>query len=172
MNKMQTNPMREIKLEKVTLNVGCGDDKQKIERAQKLLEMLTGRKPIITLSRRRSTFGVPKDKPLGVKVTLRKKHAEDFFKTLLQFSENKIKNSQIDNDGNINIGIPEYIDLPGIKYKHEIGMMGLGTSVTLERVGYRIKKRRIQKRIIPKKHKINKDEVVNWLKEKFGVTVE
>ncbi len=164
--------MREIKLEKVTLNVGCGDDKQKIEGAQKLLEMLTGRKPIVTLSRRRSTFGVPKGKPLGVKVTLRKKPAEDFFKMLLQFSENKIKNSQIDGEGNINIGIPEYIDLPGIKYKHEIGMMGLGTSVTLERAGYRIKKRRIQKRIIPKKHKINKDEVVNWLKEKFGVTVE
>lgn len=169
---MQENPMRGIRLEKLTLNIGCGDDKQKIERAQKLLEMLTGRKPIITLSQRRSTFGVPKGNPLGVKVTLRKQAAQDFFKLLLQFAENKIKNSQIDNDGNINIGVPEYIDLPGVKYKHEIGVMGFGAAVTLERSGYRIKRRRIQKRIIPKKHKINKDEVVKWLQEKHGVTVE
>src|SRR3972149_2543680 len=109
---MPENSMRMIKIEKITLNVGCGDDKQKIERAQKLLEMLTERKPIITKSKRRSTFGVPKGKPIGVKVTLRKKSADVFFQKLLQFSENKIKLSQIDNDGNINIGIPEYIDLP------------------------------------------------------------
>lgn len=169
---MQENPMREIKIEKVTLNIGCGDDKEKIERSQKLLEMLTGRKSVLTLSKHRSTFGVIKGKPLGVKVTLRKKVAEDFFKILLQFVENKIKNSQIDNDGNINIGIPEYIDLPGVKYQYEIGVMGLGASVTLARAGYRIKKRRIQKRIIQKKHKINKDEVVSWLKEKHGVSIE
>lgn len=164
--------MREIKIEKVTLNVGCGDDKEKIERAQKLLEMLTGKKPVTTLSRRRSTFGIIKGKPIGVKITLRKKSAEDFFKNLLQFTENKIKISQIDKDGNVNIGIPEYIDLPGVKYKYEIGIMGLGASVTLERAGYRIKKRRAQQKIIPKKHKINKDEVVSWLKEKFGVAIE
>ena len=164
--------MRAIRIEKLTLNVGCGDDKEKIERAQKLLEVLTSKKPVITLSKRRSTFGVIKDKPLGVKVTLRKKPAEDFFKTLLQFAENKVKKSQIDDDGNINIGVREYIDLPGIKYQHEIGMLGFGASITLERAGYRIKKRKIQKRIIPKKHKINKDEVLNWLQEKFGVKIE
>ena len=165
--------MREIKLEKVTLNVGCGDDKEKIEKAQKLLSMFSGgKKTIVTLSQRRSTFGIPKGKPLGVKVTLRKKAADEFFKILLQFTENKIKKSQIDNDGNINIGIPEYIDLPGIKYNHEIGMMGFGASVTLHRAGYRIKRRRIQKKIIPKKHKINKEEVTNWLQGKLGVKVE
>ncbi len=169
---MPENPMRKIKIEKLTLNIGCGDDKQKIEKSQKLLEMLTGRKSVITVSKRRSTFGVAKGKPIGVKITLRKKAAEDFFKILLQFKENKIKSSQIDNDGNVNIGVPEYIDLPGVKYRHDIGMLGFGSAATLERPGYKIKRRRIQKGIISKKHKINKEEVVNWLKENFGVSVE
>lgn len=171
MQNAQSNPMREIKIEKVTLNVGCGDDKQKIEKAQKLLSMLTGRKPVVTLSKKRSTFGVAKGKPIGVKVTLRKKPAEEFFKLVLQSVGNKLKDSQIDADGNVNIGMKEYIDLPGIKYSHDIGLLGLGISASLERKGFRIKRRRVQKRIIPKNHKLNKEEVSRWLKERYGVTV-
>lgn len=171
MQNGKNNPMREIRIEKVTLNVGCGDDKHKIEKAQKLLSMLTGRKPVITFSKKRSTFGVAKGKPIGVKVTLRKKPAEDFFKLVLQSVENKLRDSQIDADGNVNIGIKEYIDLPGVKYSHDIGMLGLGVSASLERRGFRIKRRRLQKRIIPKNHKLNKEEVAKWLKERYGVTV-
>lgn len=161
--------MRSIRIEKVVLNVGCGDDQQKIERAKKLLELLTGRKPVVTKSKRRSTFGVAKGKPIGVKVTLRKKKAEEFFNLVLQAVEKKIRDPQLDKDGNINIGLKEYIDLPGVRYSHDVGMLGLGVSVALERAGYRIKRRRIQQRIIPTKHKINKEEAINWLKEKFGV---
>ncbi len=163
--------MRQIKIEKVTLNIGCGDDAQKIEKAEKLLEILTEQKPVVTESKKRSTFGVPKGKPIGAKVTLRKGKAEEFFKKVLEAVDNKIKSSQLDANGNINIGIKEYIDLPGIKYKHEVGMLGLDCAVTLQRAGYRIKYRRIQQKDIPPKHQINKEEVVNWLKQQ-GVTVE
>jgi len=162
--------MREIRIEKVTLNVGCGGDYQKIEKAKMLLEMLTERKPIVTLSKTRSTFGVAEGKPVGVKVTLRKNAAEEFFKKVLQSRDNKVDFSQIDENGNINFGIKEYIDLPEVKYSHEVGMLGLDVAVTLERRGYRVKKRKIKRSNISKKHKINKEEVVNWLKGK-GVEV-
>ena len=112
-----------------------------------------------------------KGKPIGTKITLRKKLAEEFFKKVLQAIDNKIKSSQLDKDGNINIGIKEYIDLPGVRYSHDIGMLGLDVAVTLERPGYSSKRRRIQNRNIPKKHKINKDDAINWLKESFGVNV-
>lgn len=163
--------MRAIRIEKVTLNVGCGDDKEKIERAKGLLELLTEQKPVITLSKRRSTFGVAKGKPIGVKVTLRKRKAEEFFKKVLQSTDNKIKSSQLDADGNMNIGIREYIDLPGVRYQHSIGMLGFNVCVTLERPGYRIKRRRIQYRRIPASHRITKEDASNWLKEKFDVTL-
>ncbi len=168
---MQGNPMREIRIEKVALNIGCGDDKLKIEKAKKLLEMLTGSKAVITRSKTRSTFGVTKGKPIGVKVTLRKKAAEDFLSKSLGAAEKKIRMSQIDNDGNLNIGVREYIDLPGVKYSHEVGMLGLGVSVALERPGFRVKRRRIQQRIIPKKHKLNREEVANWLSQRYGVQI-
>jgi large subunit ribosomal protein L5 len=168
---MEENSMRAIRIGKVTLNVGCGDDPQKIERAKKLLEKLTEQTVVITKSKKRSKFGVPKGKPIGVKVTLRKKKAEDFFKNVLESVGKKIKSSQLDKDGNINFGIKEYIDLPNIRYDHAVGMLGLDVAVTLERPGYRIKYRRIQKRDIPKKHKINKEDTINWLKQQ-GVEVE
>ena len=164
--------MRRIRIEKVTLNIGCGGDREKIERAKKLLEFLTGQKPVVTLSKRRSTFGISKGKPVGVKVTLRKERAEKFFKKVLQAVENKINASQLDEEGNINIGIKEYIDLPDVKYQHDIGMLGLDCAVTLGRPGYRIAHRKIQKRKIPKEHKINKVEVINWLKQQGVEVVE
>lgn len=168
---MQSNPMREIKIEKVTLNIGCGDDKVKIEKAKRLLEMLTGGKPVVTHSKTRSTFGVPEGKPIGVKVTLRKKTAEDFLTKSIGAVDKKIRMGQIDRDGNLNIGVREYIDLPGVKYSHEVGMLGLGVSVALERPGFRVKKRRIQQRIIPKNHKLNREEVADWLSKRFGAEI-
>lgn len=168
---MQDNPMHAIRIEKVTLNVGCGTDQEKIERSKTLLQMLAEQKPLITLSKKRSTFGVPKGKPLGVKVTLRKKKAEEFFTKVLQALDNKVKSSQLDKYGNINIGIKEYIDLPGVKYSHAVGMLGLDCAITLQRAGHIVRYRRIQQRNIPSKNKINKEEVINWLKQK-GVQVE
>jgi large subunit ribosomal protein L5 len=168
---MEANPMRAIRIDKVTLNIGCGDDKVRIEKAKRLLEMLTGGKPTITHSRTRSTFGVVKGKPIGVKVTLRKKPAEDFLIKSIGAMEKKIRMGQIDSDGNLNIGVREYIDLPGIKYSHDVGMLGLGVCVSLERPGFRIKKRRIQQRIIPKNHRLTKEEVADWLKSRYGVNV-
>lgn len=165
------NPMREIKIEKVTLNLGCGDDKDKIERATKLLAMLSESKPVVTKSKRRNTFNIPKGKPLGVMVTMRGKKAEELFRKVLQANDNKVKASQFDKDGNFNIGVKEYIDLPGIKYNYEVGMLGLNVSVTVKRAGYGIKDRRVHKGKISKKHKINKEESIEWIKKAFNVEV-
>jgi large subunit ribosomal protein L5 len=169
---MEENPMREIRIEKVTLNIGCGGDLQKIERGKKLLELLSGEKPTVTKSKRRSTFGIAKGKPVGVKVTLRKKDAEEFFKKVLLAVDKKIKMSQFDKDGNLNIGIKEYIDLPNVKYQPSIGILGFDVAVTFERPGYRVKRRKVKKGKISKEHKINKEDVIKFLEEKFGVVVE
>jgi large subunit ribosomal protein L5 len=163
------NKMREIKIEKVTVNVGCGGDLDKIERAKKLLELLTGQKPVVTISRKRSTFGIAKGKPVGVKVTLRKKKAEEFLQKVLEAKKYTIKSSQISN-GTFSIGVAEYIELPGVKYQHEIGTLGFDVCVTLERPGFRVKRVKVKKAKIGKKHIINKEDVIEWLKKR-GVNV-
>jgi large subunit ribosomal protein L5 len=67
--------------------------------------------------------------------------------------------------------VKEYIDIQGVKYSHEVGMLGLDVCVALKRPGFRVKQRKIQKREIPAKHKINKEEAMNWVKNKYGVEI-
>ena len=165
------NPMKRIEIDKVTLNVGCAGDLEKIERAKKLLEMLSGGTPTVTKSKRRSTFGIAKGKPVGVMVTLRGKKAEEFLKRALYAVDNKLKPSQFDSEGNFSFGVKEYIDIQGVKYSHQVGMLGLDVCVTLKRPGFRIKYRRVKKREIPKKHKISREEAIEWVKKKFGVEI-
>jgi len=167
---MKENPMREIRVEKVTLNMGCAGDKNKIERAKKLLGKITGQKPIVTRTGKRTTFGMAKKRPIGVKVTLRKGKAERFLKDVLSAVDNELKESQI-NDDNFSIGIKEYIDLPNAEYDPDIGIIGMDVSVTLERPGFRVKKRKNKKSKIGKKHLITKHESIEWLKKNFGVKI-
>lgn len=167
---MAENIMREIRIEKVTLNMGCAGDKNKLDRAKKLLEILSKQKILTTLSKKRSTFGLTKGKPVGVKVTLRKEKAVKFLKDALLAVENEIKESQV-SDGNFSIGIKEYIDLPDVQYDPEVGIVGFDVCVTLERPGFRVMKKKIRQSKINKKHKITKDETIEWLKKNFGVKI-
>lgn len=84
------NPMRNIRIEKITINIGCGDAGEKLERAKSLLEKLTEKKVVITKTHNRTTFGAAKGKPIGCKVTLRGKDADEFLKRAFDAVENKL----------------------------------------------------------------------------------
>jgi large subunit ribosomal protein L5 len=164
------NAMKKIRVAKVTVNVGMGDNVQKVENAKKLIERITERKVVITRSKRRSTFGVSRGRPIGVKVVMRGEAAQKFLKRTLETVE-KLKSSQFDAHGNFSFGIPEYIDVPGVKYDPSIGIMGLEVTVTVERPGYSVARRRLKSKI-GKKHMITRQEAVEWAKEALGVPVE
>jgi large subunit ribosomal protein L5 len=165
---MKENPMREIRVEKVTLNIGCGSDADKLKRAEKLLQTITGQKPLITKTKDRTTFGMTAKKPIGTKVTLRKEKAKKFLIDALTAIDKELKEKQI-NDGNFSFGIKEYIDLPNVNYDPDIGILGMDVCVTLERPGFRVKKK-LKSSKIGKKHLITKDETIEWLK-KFEVNI-
>ena len=166
---MEENPMREIRVEKVTLNIGCGNDADKLKRAEKLISTISGQKPLITITKNRTTFGMIKRKPIGIKVTLRKEKAMKFLIGALSTIDKELKEKQI-NDGNFSFGIKEYIDLPNTNYDPEVGMMGLDVCVTLERPGFRIK-RKLRTSKIGKKHLITKNETIEWLRKNLEVNV-
>jgi len=69
-------------------------------------------------------------------------------------------------------GIHEYIDIPGVKYDPKIGIMGLEVCVTLERPGYRIKRRRLLARKIPARHRVSRQEAVEFMSKNFDLKVE
>jgi|SRR3989344_3490503 len=161
------NKMQEIRIEKLTFNMGVGDSGSKLDKAMKLLNTLTGQKPIATKAKRRiPTWGLRPGLTIGAKVTLRE-NKEEVLKRMLEAMGNKLEISKI-GEGTFSFGIPEYLQIPDAKYDVEIGMMGLGVTATLERPGYRIK-RRLNKKHIPKRHLISQKETIEFLKTKFNV---
>jgi len=167
----KSNPMRAIRIGKITLNIGSGEPGPGLEKAKKILGKISGKKVVVTKTRKRTTFGGAKGRPIGTKVTVRGKPAEELLKTLLQSVDNRLKPSQFDANGNFSFGVAEYISIPGIKYNPEIGIMGMDVCVTLERPGFRIKKRRMKPRKVGKKHRIQKEEAIGWASKKLGMTV-
>ncbi|MBI4014530.1 MAG: 50S ribosomal protein L5 [Candidatus Aenigmarchaeota archaeon] len=158
-----------VRIEKIVCNVGCGTHTP-VENAKKVLDSLSGRKSIIIKTIKRNTFGVPKNKPIGCKVTVRK-GSEAFLKRMLEAVEGKLKQSSFDNHGNFAFGVKEYIDIPGMEYDPKIGIIGMDVCVALERPGYAVKRRRHPDKI-GKKHVITKEEAIKFVKEKFNVKVE
>jgi large subunit ribosomal protein L5 len=166
------NIMRDIKVEKVTLNIGAGKDQTKLEKGMKLIKNMTGIDPIKTITKKRiPNWGVRPGLPVGCKLTIRREAALKIIRRMLAARDNHLQPEQFDENGSIAFGIPEYIDIPDIKYDPEIGMMGLEVCITLERNGFRIKKRKIHKHKIPKRHSIKKEEAMEFMKNKFNVRI-
>ncbi len=166
------NAMRQLRIEKLTLNIGAGKDTQRLEKGVALIRAITGIEPVKTVTQKRiPNWGLRPGLPIGCKLTLRKKTAQELLKRLLQAKENRLKPRQFDDGGNISFGIPEYIDIPGVAYDPKIGIIGLEVCVTLERPGYRIKRRRLKQRKIPRKHLVSREEAIEYLTKNFNVKV-
>ena len=170
---MTDNPMRTILVEKVTVNMGVGQAGDELKKSKTVIEAITSAKAIETKCRvKQPKWDVRPGLPIGIKVTLRKKHATEFLARALDAKQSIIKKKSFDMQGNFGFGIKEHIDLPGIKYDPKLGIRGLDVLVTLKRNGQRIKKRKIAKRKIGKKHMITKNDAMQFMKEQFGVEIE
>lgn len=166
------NAMRQLRIEKLTLNIGAGKDTQRLEKGIALIKAITGIEPVKTVTQKRiPNWGLRPGLPIGCKLTLRKKTAQELLKRLLQAKENRLKPQQFDAGGNISFGIPEYIDIPGVAYDPKIGIIGLEVCVTLERPGYRIKRRRLKQKKVPRKHLVSREEAIEYLSKNFNVKV-
>ena len=168
------NSKREVRIEKVTLNIGVGGPGDKLEKAGKLLNVISGSKIIQTRSgptTRIPTWGVRPNLPLACKVTVRGKKAEELLKRLLQAVENRLSSKKFDKFGNFSFGIPEYIDIPDVPYDPSIGVIGLEAAVTLQRPGFRVKRKSVHATKIGARHAIKKEEAMEYLKTKFNLTI-
>ena len=166
------NPMQQPRIEKVTLNVGAGKEQSRLEKGIAVLKMITGIDPIKTVTKKRiPTWGLRPGLPIGCKLTLRKNKATEVLKRLLDAKSKKLSPSQFDEAGNISFGIHEYIDIPGAIYDPKIGVLGLQVCLTLEKPGYRIKRRKIQQKNIPKHHIITKEEAITYMQKTFNIKV-
>ena len=166
------NPMRQPRIEKIVVNIGVGEAGERLVKAQKVIEMVTGQRSVQTISKTiNRDLAIRKGMPLGCKATLRGEPAEEFLVKALDIRERHIPVYSFDKEGNMSFGIADYTDFPGMKYDPEIGIFGMDISVVLRRRGSRITRRAILRRKIPKGHRMDRNEALQFMKEKFGIEV-
>lgn len=169
-NKNQ-NRMREIYIEKVTLNIGAGKNEELLKKGLILLQKLAPLTPVKTFTQKRIPgWGLRPGLSIGCKVTVRKECTE-MLRKLLVAKENTLKANSFDSNGNFSFGVPEYIDIEGLEYDPELKIMGLEVAVTLERPGFRVKKRKIKPGNLGKNHKVTREEAIAFV-QKMGVAVQ
>ncbi len=102
---------------KVSLNIGVGairDNKQAMEETVKLLQTISGQKPVLTRARTSiAGFKIRQGMVVGVSVTLRGERMNDFLMKLVQVALPRtrdyrgVRQTAVTADGNLNIGIKE-----------------------------------------------------------------
>ncbi|HLF17234.1 MAG TPA: 50S ribosomal protein L5 [Candidatus Thermoplasmatota archaeon] len=167
-----TNPMSAPRIAKVTINIGVGEGGEKLQKAEKVLQKLTGHKPLRTLGKELNReLGVRLGEPIGCKVTLRGDDADAFVKRALYTRKNKVYEYSFDNQGNLQFGVPDYTNFEGERYDPDVGVFGMDVCITLEKPGFRIKRRRIMARRVSTHHRVSREEAKAFLSKKFDLEV-
>lgn len=114
------------KIEKVIINVGCGDAKDNakvIDSVVNDLALITGQKPVPTRARKSvANFKLREGMPIGVKVTLRQDRMYEFIDRLFNVALPRVRDfrginpNSFDGRGNYSFGIREQLIFPEIDY--------------------------------------------------------
>ncbi len=134
------NDLAVPKIIKTTVNIGIGKYRQEekvIEEIAKDLALITGQRAVYTQAKKAiSTFKTRVGQPIGLKVTLRGHRMYDFIDRLISLALPRSRDfrglaaSNIDRNGNLNIGIPEQIIFPEISHEQVRAIFGLEVSFT------------------------------------------
>jgi large subunit ribosomal protein L5 len=165
------NIIKNLEVEKMVINCGAIDDK--LEKSVKLLEKITGNRKIYQISstRRIPAFGISPGKKSGCKVTIRNKEKIiNLLKRFFAAVDNEISDKKI-VENHVSFGVNEYIEVPGLEYDRDIGILGFEISVVFKKKGKRVKMKKIKQGKYPKRQAVSKQEIIEFLTKQIGVEV-
>ncbi|MHC1629444.1 MAG: 50S ribosomal protein L5 [Methanoculleaceae archaeon] len=161
-----------IFIDKVVVHMGVGESGARLVNAEEILQTITGQKPVRTIAKKtQPAFGIRKGAPIGCKVSLRGKRAENFLETAISIIGRKIPATMFDQNGNVSFGIEEHTDFPGLSYDPQVGIFGMDVNVVLEKKGIRVARRAAKRRSLPVKQRVSRAEAQEFIRSKYRVEV-
>ena len=129
------NVMEVPKLEKIVVNIGCGDatsNSKLLEAAMNDLETITGQKPVATKAKKSiAGFKLRQGQAIGCKVTLRGENMYNFLDKLISITLPRVRdfrgisNKAFDGRGNYTLGLTEQLIFPEIEYDNVVKVRGM-----------------------------------------------
>ena len=120
------SPMQIPKMDKIVINVGCGDAKENakvIDSVIAEISMIAGQKAVATTARKSvANFKVREGQKIGVKVTLRGERMYEFMDKLFNFALPRVRDfkginpNAFDGRGNYALGLKEQLIFPEVEY--------------------------------------------------------
>ena len=129
------NIMEVPKLEKIVVNIGCGDattNSKLLEAAMNDLEVITGQKPVATKAKKSiAGFKLRQGQAIGCKVTLRGENMYNFLDKLISITLPRVRdfrgisNKAFDGRGNYTLGLTEQLIFSEIEYDNVVKVRGM-----------------------------------------------
>jgi len=161
------NPMTKLRIEKLCVNISVGTSGDRLTRASKVLEQLTGQTPVTSKARYTvRTFGIRRNEKIAVHATVRGAKAAEILERGLKVKEYELRARNFSDSGNFGFGIDEHIDL-GLKYDPSVGIYGMDFYVVLTRPGYRVAKRKRAVSKVGPGHRVKKSDTIKWFEETY-----
>ncbi|MBU3913516.1 MAG: 50S ribosomal protein L5, partial [Nanoarchaeota archaeon] len=145
---------------------------EKLEKGVKLLKAVSGMNPSKVQSKKRiPSLGVRPGLETGALVTIRKDKIKPLLTRILQAVSNEIKESSFENN-HFSFGVHEYIEIPGMEYQRDIGILGLNVTVDFVRPGKRVKRKKIKQGKIPRRQEVKREEIIEFMTKNYKINLK